>query len=89
MSAGMTPRTPAEEQRHRMERIEAKIQVKQNIRGKLYRRKRLEELKLGIETIPLDDAPGLLDYVSAVSGRPAASMTLADDWRSKSSNDPY
>ena len=57
----------ADEQQRRMERVDAKMHAKQTIRGKLYRRKKLEELQLGIKTTPLDDGPGILDFVSAVS----------------------
>ena len=60
------PCSPGEQQRQRMERTEAKQHAKEAMRGKLYRQKRLDELKLGIETRPIETS-GLLDYVSAVS----------------------
>ena len=49
-----------------MERVEAKIHAKQKIRGKLYRRKKLEELKLGIKMTPIEDEAGVLDLIKAV-----------------------
>ena len=59
-------RSPFREQQERMDRVEARIHAKQRIRGKLYRRKKLEELKLGIDLTPIDDEAGVLDLVKAV-----------------------
>ena len=58
--------SPFRVQQERMERVEAKIHAKQKIRGKLYRRKKLEELKLGIKMTPIEDEAGVLDLVKAV-----------------------